>query len=102
MSVRLARVVGQVVSTVKKPSFDGLRILLVRDLDDVDPSKSGDASMPYAVADPIGANDGELVVVVHGSAGLAALKPQDVPTDAAIVAIIDSLTYKREAVYAKE
>lgn len=58
--------------------------------------------MPYAVADPIGAGDGELVVVVQGSAGLAALKPLDVPADAAIVAIIDSVTYQRRVLYSKD
>lgn len=101
--MRLARVVGQVVSTVKNPSFDSLRILLVRDLETIDPTATdaGD-SMPYAVADPIGAGDGELVVVVQGSAGLAALRPRDVPTDAAIVAIIDSVTHQRQLVYSKE
>lgn len=100
--MRLAKVVGQVVSTVKNPSFDSLRILLVRDLQQLEPDDDTGEAMPYAVADPIGAGEGELVVVVQGSAGLAALEPLKVPTDAAIVAIIDSVTHHRRVVYSKE
>ena len=37
MRVRLARVVGQVVSTVKEPELSGFKLLLVHDLDYLEP-----------------------------------------------------------------
>ena len=37
--MRLARVVGQVVATVKEPGLDGFKILLVEDLDASDPDR---------------------------------------------------------------
>jgi microcompartment protein CcmK/EutM len=58
--MKLARVVGTVVSTIKSPIFEG-RTLLVCDL--VEPT--GEASGGYLIAvDTVGAGAGELVLLL--------------------------------------
>lgn len=106
-TLRLARVTGQVVSTVKHSSFEGLRILMVQDLDDDGLADgellpaSGKGSV-YPAVDPVGAGVDELVLVAQGSAAVYAMRPKDVPTDATIIGIVDTVTRGSEQVFRKE
>ena len=86
-----AKVVGNIVSTVKDPNFEGAKLLLVQPLD------GGPESTIIAV-DCIGAGIGEDVLVVHegGSSRICYNKPRgrpNTPVDAVIVGVIDD-TYK--------
>lgn len=106
-TLRLARVTGQVVSTMKHSSFEGLRILMVQDLDDdgladgeVRPA-SGKGSV-YPAVDPVGAGVEELVLIAQGSAAVYAMRPKDVPTDATIIGIVDTVTRGSEQVFRKQ
>src|SRR5262245_44023105 len=82
----LGKVIGRVVSTVKDPSLEGRKLLLVRRL----------PNGPCVVAvDAVGAGAGETVYVCRGREAAFAFKPEEVPTEASIVAIID--TIEREA-----
>jgi microcompartment protein CcmK/EutM len=76
----LGKVIGPVVCTVKDAALEGRKLLLVRRLPDG----------PAVVAiDAVGAGAGETVYVCRGREAAFAFKPQDVPTEAAIVAIVD-------------
>lgn len=82
-----AKVVGNIVSTVKNPGYDGAKLLLVQPLD------GGPESSIIAV-DCIGAGPGENVLVVHegGSSRICYNNPRgkpDAPVDAVIIGIID-------------
>ena len=96
----MARVVGEVWSTMKWPELQGLKLLLVRPyhLRDLRSEAGGHVSTSALVvaADIYGAGPGEDVIVAYGHAGRVALEPDlpdgvlpSHPIDAAIVAIVD-------------
>jgi ethanolamine utilization protein EutN len=82
----LARVVGQVVATQKRPQFEGSKLLLVQP-----ETPSGEATGATLLAiDSIGAGVSERVLVVlEGRAAGEALGRKLSPVDAAIVGIVD-------------
>jgi ethanolamine utilization protein EutN len=78
----LGKVIGRVVSTVKDASLEGRKLLLIRRL----------PRGPAVVAvDAVGAGAGETVYVCRGREAAFAFKPQEVPTEAAVVAIVDTI-----------
>lgn len=82
----LARVVGQVVSTVKRPQFEGAKLLLVQ------PETPSGAPRGHSLLaiDSVGAGVSERVIVVlEGRAAGEALGRKGSPVDAAIVGIVD-------------
>ena len=85
----VAKVSGNVVSTVKNEDLVGAKLLLVQ------PLGKGSESIIIAI-DCIGAGIGESVLVVHegGSSRMSYNKPRnkpDAPVDAVIVGIVDEL-----------
>ena len=83
--MRLARVVGTVVATVKNPSLDGKKILICKHLDE-DGAPLGRA---FVALDAIGAGTGEVVYYVRGKEASFPFLPDEVPSDATIVGIVD-------------
>lgn len=88
--MRLALVVGQVVSTVKEPGLDSLTLLVVRDLDPT-AVESGRLGQPYVTVDLIGAGEKEIVVIASGSAARVQRATAATSTDSAAVAIVDNV-----------
>jgi microcompartment protein CcmK/EutM len=88
--VELGRVTGQVVSTMKQDGLHGLKLLLVEALDPAT-GKTARNALPYVAVDLTGAGTGEVVVVTRGSAARVPAGNGTVPTDAAVVAIVDSV-----------
>jgi ethanolamine utilization protein EutN len=86
--VILARVVGQVVSTMKRPQFEGATLLLVQP-----ETPDGEAHGATLLAvDSVGAGVSERVLVVlEGRAAGEALGRKLSPVDAAIVGIVDQV-----------
>jgi microcompartment protein CcmK/EutM len=84
--MQLARVVGEVVSTMKDASLTGLKLLVVQPI-----AVSGDASGKTLVAlDSVGAGVGEHVFFVRGREAAFPFYPAEPPADATIVGIVDS------------
>lgn len=82
----LGTVVGQVWSTVKDPTLEGLRFLVIQPFTT---DGSADAETVIAV-DPLGAGPGERVLVVFGRAARHAIgRGHDVGFQTAVAAIID-------------
>jgi len=78
----LGKVIGRVVATMKNEVLEGKKLLLVRRL----------PNGPAVVAiDAVGAGAGETVYVCRGREAAFAFKPQEVPTEATIVAIVDHI-----------
>lgn len=93
----LAKVRGTVVSTCKEPSLNGVKFLLVQLLSD-----SGDPLPDYEVAaDVVGAGIGEWVLIARGSGARQHEGYRDRPVDAAVVAIIDTVSLDSGALYNK-
>ena len=83
--MQLARVVGEVVSTMKDANLDGLTLLVLQPL-----AASGEAAGRTLVAiDSVGAGVGENVFFVRGREAAFPFYPAEPPTDAAIVGIVD-------------
>jgi len=104
--MRLAKVVGQVVATVKEPGLDGFKILLVEDLDATDPLREFSQGEPfdgeaYPAIDVVGAGEGEVVLVATGSAARIPASAGRTPTDASVVAIVDSVIVGGQVTFKK-
>ena len=84
----LATVVGQVWSTQKDVSLEGIRMLIVQPFVDGD-QKSAETMV---VADPMGAGIGERVIVVFGRAARHVIgQGHDIGIQTAICAIVDGM-----------
>ncbi len=84
--MQIGRVAGTVVSTAKEPTLEGRKLLVVRILD-LDAKETG----AYVVAvDAVGAGVGEVVLIAQGSSARLTEATRDLPSDAVIMAIIDS------------
>ena len=81
----IGTVVGTVWSTKKVEGLTGLKLLLIHPY-----GLDGDPVPDVVVAgDKIGAGIGEDVIVAYGRAAREALGSQDIPIEAAVVAIVD-------------
>ncbi len=84
--MKLARVIGSVVSTRKDISLESLTLLIVENLSPTLEREGG-----YVVAvDSVGAGVGEVVLYATGSSARLTAVTKDRPVDAVIMAIVDS------------
>ena len=83
--MQLARVVGEVVATVKDANLGGMKMLVVQPL-----LASGEPVGRALVAlDSVGAGVGENVFFVRGREAAFPFYPGEPPTDATIIGIVD-------------
>ena len=83
--MQLARVIGEVVATMKDANLDGIKLLVLQPL-----SASGEPSGRTLVAlDSVGAGVGENVFFVRGREAAFPFYPGEPPTDAAVIGIVD-------------
>jgi ethanolamine utilization protein EutN len=86
----LARVVGTVVATRKDERLLGAKLLVVRH---VDPKGKDEPAYMVAV-DTVDAGPNDKVLIVTGSSARMASGLKDVPVDAAVVGVVDSVEVK--------
>lgn len=84
--MNLGKVVGTVVATRKETTLDGLRLMVVRHLDENGKETGGQV----VAADAVGAGPGEVVLVATGSSARQTQATDKRPCDAVIMAIVDS------------
>ena len=83
--MQLARVIGEVVSTIKDANLTGMKLLVLQPL-----TAAGESAGRTLVAlDSVGAGVGENVFFVRGREAAFPFYPVEPPTDAAIVGIVD-------------
>ena len=97
----LARVEGSVVSTKKEPSMLGRKLLLVRPqlVDEKDPTRFRPGSNTIVAVDVVGAGVGELVMFCQGSSARLAGGLKELPVDAVIIGIVDSVDVLGKQIY---
>ena len=83
----LGRIIGSVVATVKNPSLEGQRLLIVQPLD----RDGRDKGRALVALDSTGAGAGEKVYWCRGREASFPFLPAEVPTEATIVGIVDSV-----------
>jgi ethanolamine utilization protein EutN len=86
--MQLARVIGDVVATIKDSNFDSIKLLLVQPIN----ADGSDAGRPLVAVDSVGAGVGETVFFVRGKEASFPWHPTEVPADAGIVGIVDHFT----------
>ena len=93
----LARVEGTVVSTAKTESLHGYKLLVITLLNaDTSPTEN-----QIVAIDTVGSGWDEVVLVVRGSSARQAKGLETVPSDASIVAIVDTVVFRGKTVYEK-
>lgn len=96
--MRIARVMGVAVATVKDQRLEGSKLLLVAPVDQAGQTLEGS----FLALDTVGAGEGELVVIVEGSSARVAAANANQPVDAVVVAILDSLRYDGQVTYSQK
>ena len=84
----LARVVGRVWATAKEPGLESKKLLLLQPI-----TKDGkDRGRKLVAVDAVGAGAGEVVYWCRGRESSFPFRPGEVPTDATVVGIVDSIS----------
>lgn len=89
----LAKVEGAVVATKKDPNMSGRKLLLLRPqlVDDKDPTRFRPGANTIVAVDSVGAGIGEMVLFCQGSSARMAPGMKEVPVDAVIIGIVDTV-----------
>ncbi|TVP75453.1 MAG: ethanolamine utilization protein EutN [Puniceicoccaceae bacterium] len=97
----LGKVIGSVVSTKKDVSMRGRKLLMVRPMliDPEDPTRFKPGSNTIVAVDTMGAGEGELVMFSQGSSARQAEGLKQLPVDAAIIGLIDTVSIDGKKTY---
>lgn len=93
----IAKVIGTTISTIKDPTLEGRKLLIVRQTDET----GTPFGKPYVAVDTLDAGIGDLVLTAHGSGGRQTDITRNSPVDAVIMAVIDHLAADGKVVYRK-
>ena len=93
----LAKVVGTVVSSQKEKTMDGLKFLVLQQIDLDGKTKDGFV----VAADAVGAGTGEMVLYASGSSARQTVATDNRPVDAVVMAIVDNWEVNGKIKYKK-
>ena len=95
--MQLGRVAGTLVASRKEALMEGMKFLVVRQIDEQNQETGS-----YVVAvDAVGAGEGEVVLYASGSSARQTEMTRDRPCDAVIMAIVDSWDVSGDVRYHK-
>ena len=101
----VAKVIGEIVSSVKLDRLVGQKFLLV-EVQNIEHESNKKKIVPtgttLVVNDPLGAGRGEIVLVVQGSSARMTDLTSTLPTDGLIIGIVDSINVESKTVYQKD
>ena len=83
--MNLARVIGEVVSSVKDPKLSGTTLLILQPIG----ASGEDTGRTLVALDSVGAGVGEKVFFVRGREAAFPFYPAEPPTDASVIGIVD-------------
>ena len=83
--MQLARVLGEVVATMKDAQLSGMKLLVLQPLN----ASEEAAGRTLVALDSVGAGVGEHVFFVRGREAAFPFYPAEPPTDAAVIGIVD-------------
>lgn len=89
--MQIARVVGNVVATVKNGGLEARKLMVIQSLDD----RLQPTGRALVAIDSVGCGIGELVFWCRGKEASFPFEGSEVPTDCTIVGIIDSEEHVR-------
>lgn len=85
--MKLGKVVGSVVCSVKADSLTGIALLLVQPIDE----NGKHTGTPLVACDAVQAGPGDTVLYEGGREAAMALRPSFNPSDASVMAIVDDI-----------
>ena len=101
----VAKVIGEIVSSVKVDRLVGQKFLLV-EIQRIEHNENDCTMIPtgstLVVNDPLGAGRGEIVLVVQGSSARMTDLTSKLPTDGLIIGIVDSISVESNNVFQKD
>jgi len=97
--MRIAKIIGTTISTIKSPRVTGTKLLICQDTDQAGKKEIG---KPYVAVDLVDAGVGDLVLTCHGSAARQTNLTKDTPVDAVVMAVVDHLEVDGDVVFRKE
>jgi microcompartment protein CcmK/EutM len=95
--MRIAKVVGVTISTIKEEKLHGRKLLVVRETDETGKL----TGKPLVAVDVVEAGVGDLVLISQGSAARQTEFTDKSPVDAVIMAVIDSMEVDGEVTFRK-
>jgi len=95
--VRIACIVGTAVATMKDEKLRGHRLLLAREAD-LDGKPHG---KPFVAVDTVDAGTGDLVIITEGSSARQTGLTLNLPVDAVVVGVLDSLEMSGKTTFQK-
>ena len=90
--MQLGRVIGNVVCTMKNASLKGQKLLLVQPID----RYGRDKGRVFVAVDAVGSGAGETIYWCRGREASFPFLPGEVPTEATIVGIVDTINIPGE------
>jgi len=94
--MKIARVKGSTISTIKNPRIMDTKLLICQETDASGTEKLGPS---YVAIDLVDAGVGDLVLTCHGSAARQTNITKETPVDVVIMAVLDHLEVDGEIVY---
>lgn len=95
--MKIARVVGTTISTIKDPKIKGSKLLILRETDE-----TGEIiGKSYVAVDLVDAGVNDLVLTGHGSSARQTYQTKECPVDAVVIAVVDHLEVDGKIVFRK-
>ncbi|MCK5074585.1 MAG: EutN/CcmL family microcompartment protein [Bacteriovoracaceae bacterium] len=96
--MKLAKVIGTVVATIKHPSIEGTKILMIQPLDE----NQNEIGEPLAAIDTVQAGPDDLVYWTLSRESTLALDEPFAPVDASITGIVDDIHVEDVGIHDKD
>lgn len=100
----VAKVTGSLVSTQKVATMVGYKLLVVEPyrVDPKDRSSLATTGRTFIAVDTLGAGVGDLVLLTQGSSARMTPETKNMPIDAVVVGIVDTVHVDQGCVYSRE
>jgi ethanolamine utilization protein EutN len=100
----LAKVTGSVVATQKTEAMVGHKLLVVEPyrLESEKRETLVTTGRTFVAVDTVGAGEGEFVLVTQGSSARLTPETKNLPVDAVIIGIVDTVRVDQVGVFARE
>jgi len=100
----VAKVTGSVVSTQKVDEMVGHKLMVVEPyrLDPKTRKSLSTTGRTFVAIDTIGAGEGEYVLITQGSSARLTPETKNLPIDAVIIGIVDSVHVENNSVYSRD
>jgi ethanolamine utilization protein EutN len=99
----VAKVTGSVVATQKTPSMVGHKLLIVEPyrIDGENRERLVTTGRTFVAVDTVGAGQDEFVLIVQGSSARLTPETKNLPVDAVIIGIVDTVHVDQKCVFTK-